>query len=109
MQCCGAAGLQVLETECFEACLDDPDSPGSRFWVVWRIGRLGIAAQETRSLMCNGCAWTGRPVRVCRRETDRQEENLSLVAYTETPGLLLQTFSREKSNREGGNLIEWGG
>lgn len=32
----GAAGLQVLETECFEACLDDPDNPGSRFWVVWR-------------------------------------------------------------------------
>lgn len=32
----GAARLQVLETECFEACLDDPDNPGSRFWVVWR-------------------------------------------------------------------------
>lgn len=61
----------MLETECFEACLDDPDNPGSRFWLVWRSvaweSGTGARLSQVQARRGQQARSLGLDVVVCRR------------------------------------------
>lgn len=104
----------MLETECFEACLDDPDNPGSRFWLVWR----SVAWESGAGARLAGCTgearargWPlglGEGISMRLGSVPCEQEDSIPSSLSRTPGPRQRSTGREKAPGRGAEWTEGG-